>query len=74
MFFLNKKKYIVDTYFKQKCEICNFDSDKDNLKIYIILQSKDSHIVIIATKSLNTKIFLSLKSLFESYSKYEIQR
>ena len=37
MFKKNKNNsWIVDKYFKQKCDACNFDSDKDILKIYNI--------------------------------------
>ena len=37
--FLNKKYiWIVDKYFKQKCDACHFDSDKGKLKIYNIME------------------------------------
>ena len=57
--FLNKNTFKLLIKKIKKMETCNFDRDKDKIKIY----NKDSHVVIIVTKSLNTKRFVSQISL-----------
>ena len=57
MFFLNKKIYtkVVYRYSKQECDACNFNSDKDKVKIHNSKKQKVSPFVIILINIITQK-------------------
>ena len=62
---------IVGKVFKQTCDTCNFDSDKDKLKIYKILEQQFTHChncdksiehgEVVVTHFFNMNVFQSVK-------------
>ena len=66
---------IVGKGFRQTCDACNFDSDKDKVNIYKVMEQKFTHCdncdkIIEHREVLVTHFFLK----YESFSKCEIQR
>ena len=62
---------MVDKYLKEKCDACNYDSDKDKVNIHSIKERRFTlchncdkiieHKNILETKVFNMNIFQSLK-------------
>ena len=71
MFCIQKHIKIVDKDVQQKCDACNFDSDKDKVKIHNIREQIFTlchncdkiieHKEILATKKMYMKVFQSVK-------------
>ena len=70
-FCINNCIEIVGKVFKQTCDTCNFDSDKDKVKIYKTMEQKFTHChncdkiiehrEVLLTHFFNMKVFPSVK-------------